>query len=258
MKLLNLLILIIGLSSSAFAQKKQFKPKKGMKQITPIEMSIDVEIGQKLYYSGDVHSSVGKGMSVRSKNDSVIQLKDTHFAYKNRKKSKLPGGDSGTKTFIFEAISVGKSIIVIEENFRGDLVNKYNVEITVRGKNEGKLKIITDKKLKEEKDTIQLIPFKTKETIQLGQKLKYTGRVHGSVGSGVNVWEENNGVLKLIDSQFQYDHPQVKGMSGGDAGTKTFVFEPIKLGQSTITIQETYRGEIKNEFKIIVYVVDKK
>ena len=47
-------------------------------------------------------------------------------------------------------------------------------------------------------------------------------------------------------------------MSGGDAGTKTFVFEPIKLGQSTITIQETYRGEIKNEFKIIVYVVDKK
>lgn len=268
MKLFNSLILIAALSISACAQSKQFKPEKGMKQIIPLYSSMEVEVGDQLYYSAGVHGSVGIQASCYSEFDSILQFKESHFAYDDLKKSEMPGGDAATKTFIFTALKAGTSRVMIKEHFRGELRQEHIVEIIVREKGakksenikveEPKAKNDGVEKLKVEKDPVQLIPLKGKETIEVGQKLIYTASVHGSVGKSVKVWEENNGVLELVNSKFEYEKVQVEGMTGGDAALETFTFEGIKVGESTVTIQEIFRGEVQNEFTIVITVVDKK
>jgi hypothetical protein len=258
MKLFNslTLIFVIGLSGSAFAQSKAFKPEKGMKQIIPFYASIDVEVGQKLYYSASVHGSVGTQVEAWSGNDAVLKLNDTHFAYDDRKKAKMPGGDAATRTFIFEALKAGKCIVVIEENFRGKLQEKYEVEIIVREKGTKEVETVIDEQPKVVLDTVRLIPFKGKETIRLGQILVYTASVHGSVGKAIDVSHDDTGALELIDTKFKFKKEQVEGMTGGDAATNSFIFEGIKVGKTTITIQEIFRGEVKNEFTIVVHVIE--
>lgn len=102
MKLFNLCALVLGLSTSVFAQSKQFKPEKGMKQIIPLYSTMEVEVGEKLYYSASVHASVGTQASSWSEYDSIIQFKRSHFAYDDIKRSEYSGGDAATKTFILK------------------------------------------------------------------------------------------------------------------------------------------------------------
>lgn len=268
MKLFNSFILILALSASACAQSKQFKPEKGMKQISTLYSSMEVEVGQTIYYSASVHGSVGIQASCWSEFDSILQLKESHFAYDDPKKAEMPGGDAATKTFIFEALKVGESRVMIKEHFRGELREEFIIEIIVIEKGAKKAKTFSvenpktkndgTENLKVEKDTIQLLPFKGNETIELGQKIMYTAKIHGSVGIGAKVWEENNGVLKLVDSQFEYKQVQKPGMTGGDSAYETFIFEGTKVGKCTITIQEIYRGDVQNEYTIVVNVVAKK
>jgi len=184
MKLFTFIILILslGFSASIFAQSKPFQPQKEMKQIIPLYATMEVEVGQKLYYSANEHASVGTQSNAWSENDSIINLFDTYFAYDNQNNAQTKGGDAATQTYIFEALQTGKCTIIMEERFRDELKNKYSVEVIVKEKKE-----LTNNKIEQPKtklDTVILIPFKNKETVQLGQILIYKANVHGSVGKG--------------------------------------------------------------------------
>lgn len=110
-------------------------------------------------------------------------------------------------------------------------------------------------KTKEErrKETIQLIPFKTKYNAVVGQKLEYTASVHGSVGSTSEVYSDEE-TIKLIDSKHKYDNPFKSEMSGGDAATVKYTFEAIKPGIGHVTIIDSYRGDLQNTYELEIIV----
>ncbi|MFT6138478.1 MAG: hypothetical protein ACJAV5_002242 [Vicingaceae bacterium] len=227
-----------------------------MQQIIPLYASL--EVGQEIYYSASVHGSLGVEVNVCSNKEDFLKLSGAHFAYNDRKKAKQPGGDATTKTYFFEALQAGKSIAMIEKSFRGELKEGFKVEIIVREKSAVKVDEVSSEVLDKDQGTVKLMPLKGKEVIKLGQKIMYTANVHGSVGKGVKVFAEDNGVLLLTDTKFVYNKEQVEGMSGGDAATNSFIFEGTKVGEATITIQGIFRGEVKNEYTIVVHVIGKK
>ncbi|MDB2656565.1 hypothetical protein N9Y60_00770 [Crocinitomicaceae bacterium] len=107
-------------------------------------------------------------------------------------------------------------------------------------------------------DTTHLIPFKSHQTVILGDIITYTGHVHGSVGEQFTVDIDDNGVLRMIDTEIDYEQDQSLGMSGGDGAWKTYLFQATKIGESTITIQEIFRGEVISERTITVIVEEEK
>lgn len=109
-----------------------------------------------------------------------------------------------------------------------------------------------------DKDTIGLIPFKGHETVILGQYVDYTGNVHGSVGIEAEVHYLNDGILKFIGSEVTYKNHESPMPAGGDSGYRSFLFQATEIGETTITIQEIFRGEIRKEFTIVITVVAEK
>ena len=107
-------------------------------------------------------------------------------------------------------------------------------------------------------DTTNLIPFKSHQTVFLGDIIEYTGHVHGSVGEQFTVDMKDNGVLRFIDTEIDYEQDQSLGMSGADGAWKTYLFQATKVGETTITIQELFRGEVISERVITVIVEEKK
>lgn len=105
------------------------------------------------------------------------------------------------------------------------------------------------------RDTVNLVPFKKKEVVKYGDIITYTGHIHGSVGEQFTVDFEENGVLRFVDVEIDYEQDQSQGLSGGDGAWKTFIFQATNIGESTITIQEVFRGEVMSERSITVVVV---
>lgn len=107
-------------------------------------------------------------------------------------------------------------------------------------------------------DTVSIIPFKGNQTVELGDIVTYTGHVHGSVGEQVTVRILNDSVLRFIDSEIDYEQDQSQGLSGGDGAWKTFTYQATTIGETTITIQEIFRGEIMQERTITINVISRK
>ncbi len=107
-------------------------------------------------------------------------------------------------------------------------------------------------------DTISLIPFKSQETVMLGDVITYTGHVHGSVGEQVTIEIMEDSVLRFIDTEIDYEQDQSQGLSGGDGAWKSFIYQATKVGETTITIQEVFRGEVMQEHTITINVIARK
>lgn len=114
-------------------------------------------------------------------------------------------------------------------------------------------KEVKTKKFKPSKDMVNLFTLKGKITMKLGQKGYYSGHVHGSVGITKSAYTSDDGV-KLIDTHFSYDDDRKANMSGGDAGTKTFIFKAEKKGTYTLKIEDGYRGDVKSVTEIEITV----
>ncbi|MFT5777072.1 MAG: hypothetical protein ACI837_000003 [Crocinitomicaceae bacterium] len=121
---------VFSFSNSSNAQGK-FKPSKDMVSIIPFMSEMTVKVGQKLYYGGHVHTSVGNQVSVASEDNSVLALEEKIFEYDDLKKSEMSGGDAATRYYIYNATSVGVSDVLIQEYFRGELKHSYTVRINV-------------------------------------------------------------------------------------------------------------------------------
>jgi len=131
MKLLTFVILMLGLTNCTYSQNKKFKPAKNMVQLSPLQGEAKLKIGQKAYYQAVVHGSVGFTTKVSSANERIFKLKDTHFVYKNARKAKMSGGDKGTRTFVFEALKSGNTVLIIKDIFRSEVKATHKINITI-------------------------------------------------------------------------------------------------------------------------------
>ena len=91
-------------------------------------------------------------------------------------------------------------------------------------------------------------------TLQVGEKVYFQIDVHASVGMGGQYENTDETVVKLFGEEYNFKQKQVAGMTGGDAATKVFTFEAIKIGQVKLTFQKNFRGKIEEttEFNITV------
>ncbi|XOV67053.1 MAG: hypothetical protein ACFHU9_15615 [Fluviicola sp.] len=106
------------------------------------------------------------------------------------------------------------------------------------------------------RDTLELTPFSSSDTVHVGQIITYTGNIHGSVGEELEVYSSDEDIVQFIDSDIQYKKKQVPGMTGGDAAWKTFLFKAEKAGNTEMTIQEIFRGEVIQETRVVIMVVE--
>ena len=109
---------------------------------------------------------------------------------------------------------------------------------------------------KDRKKMVSISPLASEVKIKKGEKAYYSGSVHGSVGETVHLFGQDSRVLDFITSDFVYDDPKKAKMTGGDAGTKYFYYKAKEVGETTITIEERFRGEVRQSFEVKIIVVE--
>ncbi|MFT5778304.1 MAG: hypothetical protein ACI837_001260 [Crocinitomicaceae bacterium] len=107
---------------------------------------------------------------------------------------------------------------------------------------------------KPSKDMIEINVLSGETTAVVGDKVAYTGSVHGSVGTEKKCWSKDESVLKLIDTEFTYNKPLVPGETGGDAAKEKYIFEALKEGTTEVVIQKWFRGDLEDEYTVKVIV----
>ncbi|MFK7786006.1 MAG: hypothetical protein AB8B56_12860 [Crocinitomicaceae bacterium] len=254
------------------APKKKFKLTKDMVSINPLKGKETAKIGQQLVYSASVHGSVGYSVSVGSSSGLFLPLVATHFEYDNEEKAKLSGGDAATKYFVFEAKKAGTYEIHASHYFRGDLENDFIITITVEEEvstikeeapeiNDEKEDAKPQSNKSDQKVRRKLTPMKIDssegtKSVKVGQRLKYSAYVHGSVGVSATATSSDDAALPLVKNYTRYGNPiRARRKPGGDSATEYFVFKAKKAGTYTIQIRHIFRGELQEDFSIVITVL---
>lgn len=104
-------------------------------------------------------------------------------------------------------------------------------------------------------DAVKIDYFKDKSVqIKVGQLAYLPAPVHGSVGIGANVTSTNEGILSYLDSHNAYHKTQMRGETGGDGATCTFIFRAEKVGKCYVIYKKYFRGKQESNYKIKVIV----
>jgi predicted secreted protein len=53
--------------------------------------------------------------------------------------------------------------------------------------------------------------------------------------------------LTLVSDEFTYTKEPEEGTTGGDGGTRGYIFKALKTGKTTIAAKDMFRGELKGE-----------
>jgi len=84
----------------------------------------------------------------------------------------------------------------------------------------------------------------------------YEGTVHASVGIAIGYEIKNNEIVKFHHDETLYKNKEAikKGVTGADEATKILAFQALIIGETEVTIQEVFRGEVRQSytFKITV------
>ena len=110
------------------------------------------------------------------------------------------------------------------------------------------------KKFKRSKNMIDINPLRGKHTVKIGQQLVYSAGVHGSVGYTASANSSDSKALPLVRSFIEYDDDRKAEMSGGDSATKYFIFDAKKAGTYEIQASHYFRGDLENDFTIVITV----
>ena len=133
MKYLIFTFAILCVSLSFSQKNKKFIPEKDMVKISLLPGEHTMKVGQKFYYSGHTHGSVGEQYSISCQSSAFEQV-DKHFVYDDIKKSEMSGGDGGTMTMVYQALKPGVYTVIIKDLFRGEVKYTYELKITVKEK----------------------------------------------------------------------------------------------------------------------------
>lgn len=107
---------------------------------------------------------------------------------------------------------------------------------------------------KEKMAIVNINPLRGKYTVQIGQQLRYSASVHGSVGYTASASSSDSEALPLSESFIEYDDEERAKMSGGDAATKYFIFDVKKAGVYQILASHYFRGDLEHEYTIEITV----
>jgi hypothetical protein len=133
------ILLLITPISCLYAQndKSKKKPRKKSEKcsqiLNPLATSaLTIKAGEIVCYAGEVHGSVGSGLSYSIEDESIVKLSYEKMQYHNKDHDKMPGADKATKTYAFKGVKSGKTKVTVNEVFRGKVENTYSFEITVQ------------------------------------------------------------------------------------------------------------------------------
>ncbi len=119
------ILIFLFIAGSSFAQTRDTV------ELSPFKGADTLKLGQFLTYSGHIHGSVGEQVAVIISDESVIRLIDSEITYEQDQSEGLSGGDAAWKTFLFKAEKVGESKILVQEIFRGEIIQENTVVIHV-------------------------------------------------------------------------------------------------------------------------------
>lgn len=100
--------------------------------------------------------------------------------------------------------------------------------------------------------TISLGENDSKLTVNVGDQLRYSHSVHGSVGYDYKV-EYDKSAFKLTHNT-EYDNPEsvAMGMCGGDSAVKTCILQALKKGKYKVKVIHEFRGAVE---RVITYTI---
>lgn len=106
------------------------------------------------------------------------------------------------------------------------------------------------------KKMVDINPIVGKYTVQVGQQLRYSASIHGSVGFTASASSSDGEFLPLSKSYTKYDNKRHAKLSGGDSATKYFIFDVKKTGSYTIRAKRYFRGDLKDDYTIEITVIE--
>lgn len=230
---------LIIYESTSFSQ---IKKTTDVVTISELQSKVEVKVGQTLKYIASEHGSVGIQSECYSTDETIIKLVEKTSEYKDKEKAEMDGGDASHETSIFEALKVGVTRIIINDYYRGELKNTSTIIVTVIDNN--KLPVV-------------ISPLRSNMKVKIREKLTYSGTQHASIGHTVSCFSEDENIIKLINSSVKYDKDQETAGKGGDSATKTFTFEALKKGTTTVVIKELFRGKVQKEYTVNITVIGK-
>jgi predicted secreted protein len=108
----------------------------------------------------------------------------------------------------------------------------------------------TETQVEAEKSTGQIIlnPLMASDYgMQINQTAMLSMSEHGSVGITSDIVIQDETILTLVSDEFTYTKEPKEGTTGGDGGSRTYIFKALKTGQTTITAKEYFRGNLEKE-----------
>ena len=97
-------------------------------------------------------------------------------------------------------------------------------------------------------DELALSPLRGKSfVVAPGTAITWSYESHGSVGKGGSCSSSNQGVVRYVREDVEYDNPErlKAGMSGADGGTAKVVFEALAAGSAELACEVEYRGSVE-------------
>jgi len=134
-QILSLLSLLIMFSFNSQAQTEKPKvPKEyaNMKSIDPLATKFEIKVGESVISSMPVHGSIGLDAKATIKDESIVKNAGDQLIFNRAQAEDEVGGDDALRYFVFKGLKAGKTKIVFEEMYRGDIKKKQEVEITVK------------------------------------------------------------------------------------------------------------------------------
>jgi hypothetical protein len=94
-------------------------------------------------------------------------------------------------------------------------------------------------------------------SFSVGDKFYYQFHRHGSVGEDAQFTIGDPSVIAHEKTEIEYLHPEnmkKPGWTGGDAERAKWFFKALKLGETTIVIEELFRFEVESRCVINIVV----
>ncbi len=101
-----------------------------MVQISPAK-ALKLDIGQEAYFQGREHASIGKQLQVQIQDTTIIKLIAQYEDHDAADWAESAGGDMATKTFVFKALKIGQSKILIREMYRNEIKKETPINCNI-------------------------------------------------------------------------------------------------------------------------------